>query len=166
MRAESQWRFSPLDEAAAAEICGWRYPEPYAEYDLGEGAIHTLLDPTNSYFGARDAEGALVGFCCFGPEAQVPGGTYDDSALDVGLGLRPDLSGKGAGAAFAQAVLALGCDRFAAASFRVTIAAWNTRSLRMHEHLGFHRTSAFRRTTDNRKFIQMVEIERAWATTS
>ena len=133
MRAESQWRFAPLDEAAVSGVCGWRYPGPYAQYNIGEGATHTLIDPKNSYFAAQ---GALFGFGCFGPDSQVPCGTRDDSALDVGLGLRP-------GRAFAQAVLALGCDRFATRSFRVTSAAWNTRSPRVHEQLGFCRTGAF-----------------------
>jgi len=160
VRPESEWRFEPLDEAAASEICGWRYPGPYAQYDIGEGAMHALLDPTNAYFAARDAQDVLVGFCCFGPDARVPGGTYDDGALDVGLGLRPDLSGKGAGRAFTRAVLVLGCDRFAPQSFRVTIAAWNTWSLRVHEQLGFRKTGAFRRTSDDREFIQMVEVAR------
>jgi RimJ/RimL family protein N-acetyltransferase len=162
VRAETEWRFATLDKAAASEICGWRYPEPFAQYDIGEGAIRTLLDPRNAYFAARDAQGALVGFCCFGPDAQVPGGTYDDSALDVGLGLRPDLSGKGAGRAFTRAVLAFGCDRFAPQSFRVTIASWNTRSLRVHEQLGFRRMGAFRRISDDREFIQMIELARGW----
>jgi hypothetical protein len=103
-----RWRFSPVDESAAWELVRWRYPGAYAQYDLREEAIHTLLDPTNAYFAAHDAQGALVGVCCFGADAQVRGGTYEERRLDVGLGLRPDVSGRGRGNAFAQAVLAFG----------------------------------------------------------
>ena len=149
-------RFSPLETAEAREISGWRYPGRYAQYDVGEEAVQTLLNPANAYFGAHNAQGSLVGFCCFGPDAQVPGGSYDEEGLDVGLGLHPDLMGKAWGSAFAQAVLALGRERFAASSFRVTIAAWNSRSLRLHEHLGFRRTGAFRRTSDGAEFVQMA----------
>jgi RimJ/RimL family protein N-acetyltransferase len=154
--AEWQWRFSPLDDAEAREICGWRYPGPYAQYDVGEEAIQTFLDPANAYFGAHNAEGSLVGFCCFGPDAQVSGGAYDEAGLDVGFGLRPDLIGKAWGGGFAQGLLAFGRERFATSVFRVTIAAWNSRSLRLHEHLGFRRTGAFCRTSDGLEFIQMV----------
>jgi hypothetical protein len=41
-----------------------------------------------------------IGFCCFGPDAQLRGGDYHEPALDVGLGLRPDLVGKGLEVAF------------------------------------------------------------------
>ena len=57
-------------------------------------------------------------------------------------------------------MLALGNERFATLSFRVIIAGWNTRSLRTHEEMGFRMTGAFRRTSDDLEFIQMVEIVR------
>ena len=87
VRAESQWRFASLNNAAS-EICGWRYLGPYAQYDMCEGAIPTLLDPTNSYFAPR-CPWCTCRLLLLRSRSQVLGGTYDDSALDVGLGLRP-----------------------------------------------------------------------------
>ncbi len=34
----------------------------------------------------------MVGFCSFGVDGRVPGGDYPDGPLDVGMGMRPDLT--------------------------------------------------------------------------
>ena len=62
-----------------------------------DDAITFFLAPKNGYLAVRDSEGALVGFCCFGFEGQVPGGDYSVDALDVGIGMRPELTGQGLG---------------------------------------------------------------------
>ena len=67
--------------------------------------------------------GGLAAFRSFGPDGQVPGGTYDDSALDTGGGLQPDLVGQGLGHEAVAAGLAWGRARYAPAAFRVTVAA-------------------------------------------
>ena len=68
-----------------------------AEPDADELArdVAALLRPDYHYHAAHDETGRLVGFCCFGEDAQVPGGDYSLPALDIGLGLHPDLTGRG-----------------------------------------------------------------------
>lgn len=66
-----------------------------------------MLDPERrqSYYAALSKD-ELVGFFSFGAEAQVPGGDYDNAkALDIGLGMRPDLTGKSLGLGFVEAGL-------------------------------------------------------------
>ncbi len=75
-----QLTFRPLDASDARAILAWRYEGPYAVYnpqppDLA-AAVAILIDPANAYFAARDETGALVGFCCFGADARVPGGDW------------------------------------------------------------------------------------------
>jgi RimJ/RimL family protein N-acetyltransferase len=138
--------FLPITESAAHAILAWRYDEPYALYDLTDEALPILLESSNRYFAAYEAEGSLVGFCCFGAEAQVPGGDYAGAnLLDVGIGMRPDLTGRGLGPSFMTAVLRLAGRQGWQHGFRVTIAAFNGRSRRMHERLGFRETARFRR---------------------
>ena len=142
--------FSPLDAGAARTILAWRYEGPYAVYnpqppDL-DVAVAILIDPANAYFAARDEAGVLIGFCCFGGDAQVPGGDYADTApLDVGLGLRPELTGGGRGLPFLLAVLALGRARFAPARFRLTVAAFNERAQKVYARAGFRPLARFLR---------------------
>lgn len=58
-----------------------------------------MLNPQNGFAGVyRQTE--LLGFCSLGKDGQVVGGSYDESCVDVGAGMRPDLVGHGNGAVF------------------------------------------------------------------
>jgi ribosomal-protein-alanine N-acetyltransferase len=98
-----------MDEASAREILTWRYEPPYdiynADPDEAESFIQALLDPGNAYHTFTDEHGNLVGYCCFGADARVPGGDYGADALDIGLGMRPDLTDQGRGFAFFAAIV-------------------------------------------------------------
>ena len=157
--------FTPMDESAARAILSWQYEPPYDLYNLdpahAEEIIADFLDPRNAYYAIRDRDDAdaLVGFCCFGPDARVPGGAYDDDLLDIGLGVRPDLTGLGQGHHYARAVLDLAAHTFKPDGYRVTIAAFNRRARRVWEKLGFQETQRFRGGRDNRPFVVMVATE-------
>ncbi|HEX8694524.1 MAG TPA: GNAT family protein [Longimicrobium sp.] len=133
--------FQPMDEESAREILAWRYAGLYAVYDPGTGdpdaALRTFLDPANAYFAVRDGDGALVAYWCFGPDARVPGGDYAGEALDVGGGVRPELTGRGRGLPLLEAALGFARERFHPPAFRVTVAEWNARALRACERAGF-----------------------------
>ena len=159
----TDYRFDLPTEEDARAILGWRYEGIYAAYNanaarLAEG-IATLLDPANDYLVARTPDGPLVGFCCFGGEARVPGGDYTNPpALDVGLGLRPDQTGGGRGVAFVRAILAEGARRHDPPRFRLTVAAFNERARRVYERVGFRTVSTFRRggEPDGLEFLIMI----------
>jgi ribosomal-protein-alanine N-acetyltransferase len=147
-----QVTFQPLTAANAREVLGWRYTAPYDRYNLaGDAALSAdsaaaLTDPANAYFAAHDSAGEVIGFCCFGADARVPGGDYVDiDALDVGLGLRPDHTGRGLGAVYVTQVLAFGREVYAPARFRLTVAAVNARTLAVYRRCGFHEHSRFRK---------------------
>jgi ribosomal-protein-alanine N-acetyltransferase len=156
--------FRPLDAPDARAILAWRYEGPYAVYNPQppdpDVAVAILTDPANAYFAARDETGALIGFCCFGADAQVPGGNYNDpDPLDIGLGLRPDLTGGGRGLSFLLAVLALGREHFAPTRFRLTVAAFNERAQKVYARAGFRPLGRFRRGegVDTSEFLIMIE---------
>lgn len=161
------YSFSPMTETHAREMVAWRYPGQYAVYNTDEANIEAevqiLLDPVYGYYAMADNNGFLVGVCCFGLEAQVPGGDYQDAnALDVGLGLRPDLAGQGRGLGFLEAILAYARDHYAATHFRATIASFNQRSRRVFEKAGFVETQRFTSTSARPlEFVVMVKTEAA-----
>ncbi len=101
-----------------------------------------LLDRRSPYYAAVDPHGELVGFFCFKRTAQVPAGflagAYDDpTALDVGLGLRPDLTGRGLGLDFVEAGLSLAREVFNPPSFRLSVVAtFNQRAIAVYERTG------------------------------
>jgi [ribosomal protein S18]-alanine N-acetyltransferase len=143
---------TPMDEEAARDIAGWRYDPPYSFYNTVPGAVAALLDPANAYYAVRTADGKLAGFFCFGAEAQVAGGhrqglyTGPDT-LDIGLGMRPDLTGHGQGPAFVQAGLDFARRTFAPARFRLSVATFNTRAIRVYRRAGFQPGPVFHSPT-------------------
>ena len=157
--------FHPLTEGEARDILDWHYPSPYDIYDAppdrAQASLRSLLDPANAYFGISNMQGELQAFCCFGPDARVPGGDYSTEALDVGLGLRPDLAGQGRGSEFVQALLDFASGEFLPAAFRVTVAQFNERALRVWEKAGFVRCRAFRRDRDGLAFALLVKDSEA-----
>lgn len=149
---------APLTREHAEDIATWRYAAPYGTYDMVGADPAELLLPEVG-FHAVMADDRLIGFRSFGPDGQVPGWDYDDSALDTGGGLRPELTGKGLGRAVISMGLAYGRDRFAPTAFRVTVASFNARALRTVESLGFKRIGAFEASRDGREFIVLARQE-------
>jgi ribosomal-protein-alanine N-acetyltransferase len=151
-----RFTFRPMSERDADAITTWWYEGPYAFYDSPPNARQSLLNPAYHYY-AVTSDGDLMGFCCFGEDARVPGGAYPAGPLDVGLGMRPDLTGRGLGLAFFEAILAFGRERFHPAVFRLTVAAFNKRAIRVYERAGFRRTRSFTTRIGGRayEFLQM-----------
>jgi ribosomal-protein-alanine N-acetyltransferase len=140
--------FSPIIETEVAVVTGWTYPPPFDFYDWDPDDDPRLLTlPVARYFVARDESGALAGFACFGESAQVPSGAaaglYRGDLLDIGLGLRPELTGRGLGLAYVHSVIALGTSLFAPAGFRLSVAAFNQRAIRTYQRAGFVVSGSF-----------------------
>lgn len=153
-------RIAPMTLAHAEDIVTWRYPPPYDCYDVTGVAAEFFAEPANGFFALVCADdGTLLGFRSFGADGRVPGGEYDESALDTGGGLRPSLTGKGLGRAAISAGLAFGRERFAPRAFRVTVAGFNLRALKVVESLGFVRRSQFNATTDGKPYWILVRPE-------
>ena len=153
--------FHRLDEKSAQAILQWQYPPPYDFYNLTaselENILPYLLDPANAFHGLFDSEGRLLAFCSFGPDGQVSGGDYRLPALDIGLGLRPDLTGQGHGSEYVNAVIDFDHQTFTPAQLRVTIAEFNARALRVWEKAGFWRVQMFRGGPANTGFVILLK---------
>jgi ribosomal-protein-alanine N-acetyltransferase len=145
-----------MDEANARAILEWHYDPPYDSYDPGgddvEEAVRSFLDPKNAYYRIVEDGGDMVAYCCFGPDARVPGGDYSAAALDIGLGVRPDQTGRRRGHVFVEAVLAFAQGTFVAPRYRVTVARFNQRAQRVWERAGFSPVHSFRRS-DGMPFV-------------
>ena len=150
----------PMDEASARAIIRWHYDAPYDLYnvppDEADASTSYWTDPQNGCYRITNEFGELVGYCSFGLDGQVPGGDYRQEALDIGMGVRPDLTGQGQGVHFAQAVLDFAAHAFAHPQFRVTIAAFNKRAQRVWQKLKFHPIQQFTRERDGLSFIVFV----------
>ena len=131
----------------AARISRWRYPEPYATYNGDPASAHELLKPLYDYHAVTDPDDALIGYFCFGVDATVPAGRrlglYTPDALDVGLGMRPDLTGRGLGLDFVRAGLRFARETYDPPAFRLTVAAFNQRAIKVYKRAGFEPVREF-----------------------
>ena len=120
-----------LSPEQASDIRSWRYPGRYATYDVTDE-----IGAEQGLFAVVD-DGELVGYCCFGHEARVPGVDARDGVLDVGYGMRPDLMGRRRGRAFVSAILDFGCANFRPQRLRMCVLRWNDRSRNTALRQGF-----------------------------
>jgi [ribosomal protein S18]-alanine N-acetyltransferase len=101
--------------------------------------VNGLLNPAYHYYTVWDHEENLIGYRCFGEDARVPGGDYREEALDMGGGLRPDLTGQGLGAPFVRSAINFALEEFSPKAFRATVASFNIRALRVCESVGYRK---------------------------
>lgn len=131
-----------MTDRHALILSTWRYAGALALNDRDAEDVTYVMDPANGY-RALLRNDQLVGYCNFGHDAQVPGGFYDDVAVDVGIGLAPEHVGHGLGRAALAAVLGHARDAFGGAPLRATIALDNRPSQRIFERAGFSATHRF-----------------------
>jgi RimJ/RimL family protein N-acetyltransferase len=122
-----------------------------------EKAIQYNVDPENNVSAMFSQDGKLIGYCSYGKDAQVPGGDYSEEALDIGLMIKPKLTGQGMGTALAKDVSKNGIDVYTPKQLRVTIAAFNKRAVHTWENIGFQHIQTFKRDSDGMEFIIMTK---------
>lgn len=147
--------FRPLTDTAAHAIAAWHYDGPYSFYDMDQDQedLAEFLDPStwpDRYFAVYGEDGDLVGFFCFTPD--------DSGAVEIGLGLRPDLTGRGLGLSFLEAGLAFARGRWGTEGFSLCVAAFNERAIRLYEKVGFRKVREYAQQTNGGSypFIEMV----------
>lgn len=135
----------PATRSDVEEFTTWRNDPPYDVYDVTgpvERAVEYFLRPATGCH-VIELGPNLAAFFTFGADARVPGGDYSRPALDIGLGVRPSLTGRGLGGGFVAAVVAYARER-TADPLRVTIATANQRALTVWARAGFVETQRFR----------------------
>lgn len=130
------FRLKPLRWADAWAIGGWRYHPPYDVYNLDRLSLlaEVLISRTNArsgfeMYGVWDDGDILVGTFMFT--------RADKEGITLGLAMRPDLIGKGNGLAFVQAGMDFARRRFSPKFFRLEVAEFNLRAIKVYERAGF-----------------------------
>jgi ribosomal-protein-alanine N-acetyltransferase len=147
--------FKPMTEQMAQAIACWQYEAPYSFYNM-ENDLEDLaefLDPKNwvdMFYAVVDITGGLVGF------VQIK---RDGTTIELGLGLRPDLTGKGIGGTLLQTALDFAARRYAPKLFRLVVATFNERAIRVYTRAGFHPVDVAMRHTNGGEFA-FVTMER------
>ncbi|MGM0884910.1 MAG: GNAT family N-acetyltransferase [Bacillota bacterium] len=131
-----------MTEEFASLISNWKYQEPYSIYSM-DGSNEVISELLNGdYYYVLNDENRLVGFICTGSSARVPGGYgsgiyYNSKSLDIGLGLSPDLTGKGIGFGYLSKSIEFIKERFNPNDIQLVVASFNERAIKVYERIGF-----------------------------
>jgi [ribosomal protein S18]-alanine N-acetyltransferase len=122
-----------LTQADAEAIAGWKYPGVYAFYDwtADPDDLALLLDPErrgDTFHAADGDDGRLAGFLQVEPGA---------GGVELGLGLRPDLCGRGLGEGFTRTGVELIREVHGDVRITLAVAAFNARAITVYERCGF-----------------------------
>ena len=129
-----EFTFRPLSRPDVENIKTWHYDAPYTQYDGEKFAssfwiwFYTRLG--YEYYAVDNAHGDLIAFFIFKKLSR--------NIVNIGLGLRPELTGYGYGLAFVQAGIEFGKDRYTPASFQLTVAPFNARAIKVYMRAGFN----------------------------
>jgi ribosomal-protein-alanine N-acetyltransferase len=145
----SGYRFRQMEDAEAVEISGWHYAPPYDFYDATSDPddLQELLDAKrrkDAYFSVFDEDGALVGFFQFERQGKT---------VDLGLGIRPDLTGKGLGVGYLLAGLQFARERYSPDGFTLSVATFNERAILVYERAGFRRGKEYMHNTNGGEYL-------------
>ncbi len=127
-----------MSEADAEAIIAWKYPGEYSFYDM-ERDVEDMAELRSAHlreakYHSVFSDDQLVGFYEF---------TIEGDVVELGLGLRPDLTGKGLGRAFLEAGLAFAKERYRPKRFQLRVAAFNKRAIKLYEQTGFVRNKIY-----------------------
>ncbi|ASN07454.1 GNAT family N-acetyltransferase [Virgibacillus necropolis] len=148
-----------MTEDRAVEILNWKYEKPYDLYnnEISTEEIDEMLG--NPHFVVVDQDAEIVGYYCTGKSAQVPAGNkinaYENENIDIGVGMKPNLTGKGFGTRFFS-FISKDIERMHPNTpMRLTVATFNKRAIRLYQKFGFVEQKKFQ--TDAAEFITMVK---------
>lgn len=140
-------RIEHLTQQHARQIAEWRYEFPYEWYDTATDPrrVELFANPAR-HDGLRavvDDGGELVGFFNF---------VREGDEVRIGLGIRPDLTGRGLSSQFIGAGLEYATLEWAPRRFRLWVAWWNERALRAYRRAGFQEV---RQQEGRSRFVEM-----------
>ena len=150
----------PINATAVRQFLKWKYEPPYHIYNLSTGqpsdideALNYFLNPNYEFYLLYSEIDQLVGFFSFGLDAQVPGGDYSAEAVDIGLAVHPDYTGRGLGIHFAKTAVSHAIKIHQPSLLRVTIAEFNQRAQKVWQRLGFEIVDHFEARRGKRPFV-------------
>ena len=149
-------RVAEWNEAYADDVATWHYEPPWDFYDIASDPADAaeMRDPAKAwhYRAVLGDDGALDAFWYF---------NRHDDGVEVGIGLRPDLTGRGLGESFLRAQLEYASQLWCPAAFRLFVAAWNERAIRLYGRLGFREVDRETRHFELVGDHEFIRMERA-----
>ena len=141
------------------QIIRWKYNKPYDVYNFPNIILNQDVVINDKYFAVINENFELVGYYCIDEEARVITNEserfYSRDFLDMGLGLRPDLTGLGLGLEFVNFGVKFLKHEYNK-RIRLTVACFNKRAIKVYKRAGFSQGEIFIRPSTNCQYEFMI----------
>ncbi|MGE6415156.1 GNAT family N-acetyltransferase [Planococcus kocurii] len=141
--------FQVMTQEQAEEIANhWRYEGQYSFYnmDADQEDLAAFLNPQkckDSYFVVIKEE-QISGFYSFNQ--------ITDDVIDIGLGMKPDLTGIGNGLQFLKKGIDFATLTYSPKKITLSVATFNERAITVYKKLGFKEVEYFVQATNGSEF--------------
>jgi [ribosomal protein S18]-alanine N-acetyltransferase len=136
---------SALSEEHAKEICDWEYKEEYRIYNTNwatvqvqKWAIADELKRKLQFSAVLDDNNALCGYFRF---------VEENDRVMLGLGLDPQICGKGIGTELMKLILNEFYHRYPGHTLELEVRDFNQRAIKCYSHAGFHVVDSYSKDT-------------------
>lgn len=133
-------KITRLTQANADQIARkWHYSGQYDFYDMENDPedfeeIITSKLRGNKYYQVLDDKDELVGYFCLE--------RLSERKVEVGLGLRPELTGQGLGLSFVKEIEAFVQKNFNYKIILLSVASFNKRAIKVYQKAGFKKAGS------------------------
>ena len=141
--------FKPLTQIHALEIANeWKYDNIYSFYDMTadvedyEEFIDEDLRNQNDHYEAWEND-ELIGFFCV---------IQETPSIEIGLGMRPDICGKGKGKQFVMQIINFIEHNYKFDKLIMNVATFNQRAIKVYRSCGFKDSEITKRNTNGGVF--------------
>ncbi len=143
------YQFRIMTQEQAENIAfNWHYDAEYSFYDMeaDKEDLEEFLNPVtrgSSTFAVTN-DSNLIGFFIVNKVA--------DRTFDIGLGMSPNLIGKGKGLEFLKAGMDLLQSKYTAEKITLSVATFNQRAIKVYRRFGFIDVETFMQDTNGSTF--------------
>ncbi len=150
--------FQPLTQIHALEIANdWKYDDIYSFYDMTADAedyeefIDEDLRNKNDHYEALE-NNELIGFFCV---------IQENSSIEIGLGMRPDICGKGNGKQFVKQIIDFIEQNYKFDKLIMNVASFNQRAIKVYRSCGFLDSEITNRSSNGGVYEFLTLIKKA-----
>lgn len=142
------YTFNKMSLEQAENIASnWHYDGKYSFYDFAadEEDLAELLNPRergDKYYIVEKGN-EEIGFFCFENEGD---------SVDIGLGMKPELTGRGMGLEFLKAGLNYAISKYNPKAITLSVATFNERAIKVYKKAGFESVMTFMQDTNGSRF--------------
>ncbi|ASK64098.1 GNAT family N-acetyltransferase [Virgibacillus phasianinus] len=140
--------FNKMSQEQAENIASnWQYEGEYSFYDFAadEEDLAELLSPEergDSYYIVKEGNDE-IGFFYF---------EHGDVSVEIGLGMKPELTGKGMGLNFLEAGMNYAMTQYNPKEITLSVATFNERAIKVYKKAGFESVETYMQDTNGSRF--------------